>query len=324
VKPKETDNKNALLEPSQMAHDAVAEHLRTGGSTFDPRTGQNLAGSRHHAVTIAPEHSEVRNRPSTPQEHDNFVQAHRETFVKHMNSAVGTHHDPETGLHHIEIVGLTPSKNAAIEMASHLGEKHIHSLHNDEKTPTIGDGFQGSPMSVDDRLRHLHQQSPKREPYSGTHFSDKKLDIIEGARRGELGDAKTPSAHADSSRVHLGTKTGMGPDAPGGFYSVKAGAPAPAFAAAKAHSHPVRGQFAFGSTEHPEFKQGYADGVQKASMAGADPQTAHRLGLNSAEHALQDAGYDGYHSPAHPNVRFHFGDHTVVSPQQNTQKKPVK
>jgi hypothetical protein len=312
-----------ISQPSQMAHEAVAEHHRTGGSTFDPRTSQNMAGSRHHAVGVAPEHAEVRHRPPTPEEHDNFVTAHRAIFERHMNSAVGTHHDPETGLHHMEIVGLTPSKNAAIEMAAHLGEKHIHSLHNDEKIPSVGDGFQGSPMDVHGRLRHLHEQSPKRESYSGTHFSDKKLDIIEGARRGESGDAKIPASNADAARVHLGTKTGMGPDAPGGFYSVKAGAAAPPFAASKAHSHPVRGQFAFASTEHPAFKQGYADGVQKATLAGADPKTAHHLGLNSAEHALQDEGYDGYHSPSHPNVRFHFGDHVVTRPQ-DVQKKQVK
>lgn len=306
-----------------MAHEAVAEHLRTGGSTFDPRSGKNLAGSRHHAVSIAPEHSTVRNRPPTPEEHDSFVATHHELFAKHMNSAVGTHHDSSTGLHHLDIIGLTPSKNAAVEMAAHLGEGHTHNLANDEKTPVGGTGFQGSHLTPEQRLQHLHGASPKRETYSGTHFSDKKLDTIEGARRGDQGTAKMPSANADSARVHLGTKTGMGPDAPGGFYSVKAGATAPAFLAAKAHSHAVRGQFAFGSTEHPAFKQGYADGVQKAALSGADPKTAHGLGLNSAEHALQDAGYDGYISPKHPNVAFHFGDHAVISPQ-DAQMKPVK
>ncbi len=295
-----------------MAHEAVAEHLRTGGSTFDPRTGQNMVGSRHHAVGIAPEHSVVLNRPPTPHEHDAFVATHHQLLSSHANSAVGTFHDPDTGMHHMEIVGLTPSKNAALEMAAHLGESHVHNLTNDEKTSTgAKNEYRASDSTPEERLKHLHSQSPKRELYSGTHFSDRKLDIIEGARRGEPGDAKTPSSHADAARVHLGTKTGMGPDAPAGFYSVKAGHPAPPSELSKPHSHPVRGQFAFGSTEHPEFKQGYADGVQKAALAGADPQTAHHLGLNTAEHALQDAGYDGYHSPKHPGIVFHFGDHAL-------------
>jgi len=312
----------AIAEPSQMAHEAVAEHLRTGGSTFDPRSGQNLAGSRHHVVTVAPEHSVALNHPPTPEEHDAFVAAHHELLRSRTNSAVGTFHNPEDSMHYIEIVGLTPSKNAALEMAAHLGEGHVHNLANDEKTSTGAKAeFRASDSTPEERLRHLHSQSPKRELYSGTHFSDRKLDVIEGARRGEPGDAKTPASHSDAARVHLGTKTGMGPDAPAGFYSVKAGHPAPPSELAKPHSHQVRGQFAFASTEHPEFKRGYAEGVQKAALAGADPQTAHHLGLNTAEHALQDEGYDGYYSPKHNGLRFHFGDHVVSHAHSVDAKK---
>ena len=67
----------------------------------------------------------------------------------------------------------------------------------------------------------------------------------------------------------------------------------------------------------------------------ADDKTAHHLGLNNAEHALQDQGFDGYLSPTHPAVRFHFGDHDAepvqshqpmeaedVKPKQQTQKFP--
>ena len=88
----------------------------------------------------------------------------------------------------------------------------------------------------------------------------------------------------------------------------------------KPHAYTVRGNFAFGSTESPEFKKGYQFGSQLAQQNGADPKTAHALGLNNAEHALQDAGYDGYESPAHPGVRFHFGDHDA-EPVQTHQHK---
>jgi hypothetical protein len=295
-----------------MAHKAIAEHARAGGSTFDPRTGDNLSGTRNIAVGIAPEHAFIHDKPFTAQDHDNFVAAHHEVLSKHSHSAVGTYHDSSTGLHHMEIVGLTPSKNAALDMAGHMGEKHVYNLATDDKIPTGEVESKPSHLSVDQRFDHLRAASPKRETYSGTHFSDKPLDKIEGARRGELGAKKMPATNADSARVHLGTKTGLGPDAPGGFYSIKAGEAAPALAAAKQHSYRVRGQFAFGSTESPEFKNGYAAASQHALAAGAKPDIAHHLGLNAAEHALQDAGYDGYHSPAHPNVRFHFGDHEAV------------
>jgi len=97
----------------------------------------------------------------------------------------------------------------------------------------------------------------------------------------------------------------------------------------------VRGNFAFGSTDSPEFQQGYAQGFADATQKGADPSTAHKLGLNHAEHALRDTGYDGYFSPHHPNVRFHFGDakaepHVpseapeLTPPAKPSEGKPVK
>jgi hypothetical protein len=300
-------------QPTQMAHEAIREHENTGGSTFDPRSGKNLAGTRNIAVNIAPEHSSIHNRAITAQDHDNFVATHHEVLSKHSNSAVGTHQDPDTGLHHMEIVGLTPSKTAALDMAGHTGEHHVYNLATDEKIPT------GQPLSrrqshldIDQRFEHLRNVSPKRETYSGTHFSAEKLDKIDGSRRGEPGSKKRPPTDADHIRVRLGTKTGQGPDAPGGFYTVKAGAPAPPLAAEKKHAHKVRGQFAFATTDHPAFKAGYAQAHQNALQQGANPLVAHGLGLNGGEKGLEDAGFDGYSSTKHPDIRFHFGSHDLA------------
>ena len=307
--------------PSQTSQEAVIEHAKTGGSTFDTRTGKNLAGSRNVAVGIAPEHSQILDHPPTSQEHEHFVGTVHHILSKHANSAVGTHHDELTGIHRIEVVGLTPSKLAALHMAQHLGEDHAFNLATSEKIPTGNFGPpQPSHMSIDRRFEKLREDSPKREPYHGTHFSDKKLDKIQGAHRGALGAKGMAAANADSKRIHAGTKAGHGADAPAGFYTVKAGHIAPAMDANKPHAYTVRGNFAFGSTESPEFKKGYQFGSQLAQQNGADPKTAHALGLNNAEHALQDAGYDGYESPAHPGVRFHFGDHDAEPVQTHLHK----
>ena len=301
----------APLGPTKIAQDAISTHAKTGGSTFDPRTGHNLAGSRNIAVGIAPEHAVVTKRPPTPADHDQFTAAHHEVLAKHAHAAVGTSYDPDSGLHHMEIVGLTPSKTAALEMASHLGENHAYNLANDEKIPTNAQGgFQGSHLNVEQRLDHLREASPKREPYSGTHFSAEKLDMIHGSRRGSPQKGAQPDA--DAARVRLGTKTGMGKDAPAGFYSHKEGSIPDAGTATKPHAYAVRGQFAFASTTHPAFQQGYAEGSQHAAAQGATPDVAHKIGLNHAEHALSDAGFDGYTSPTHPNMRFHFGSHEAV------------
>jgi len=310
----------APAAPSKLAEQAIHDHIKTGGSTVDPRTGQNLSGTRNIAVGIAPEHAAVHEKVPTPREHDDFVAMNHDVLEKHQNSAVGTHYDPRTGMHHMEVVGLTPSKNAALEMGAHLGENHVYNLATDEKIPTGAAGRAPSHLSVDQRFDYLRAKSPTRQPYTGTHFSDEKLDKIEGARRGELGAKKMPATNADHKRVRLGTKTGAGPDAPDGFYSVKAGHIAPPLMAAKKHPHQVRGSFAFATTDHPAFQQGYAAGHQNALAAGAKPDVAHGLGLNAAEHALSDAGFDGYTTPTHPGVHFHFGSHAI----ENDKTEKVK
>ena len=299
--------------PSEMSRQAVMEHARTGGSTFDTRTGKNLSGSNNIAVGISPESAHILDHPPTSAEHETFTASVHHITSKHMNSAIGSHHDEETGLHHLEVVGLTPSKIAAVRMAQHMGEDHAFNLATDEKIPT--GHFGPKPVSyknVHQRLEELHQNSPKREPYAGTHFSDKKLDKIQGAHRGALGAKGVDASRSDAARIHAGTKAGFGNDAPAGFYSVKQGHAAPAMEAAKPHAYSVRGHFAFGSTDSPEFRSGYANGVAHAKASGADDKTAHYLGLNNAEHSLADSGFDGYSNPRHPGIRFHFGDADAV------------
>lgn len=295
-------------EHPQIASEALQEHVKTGGSTFDPRTGQNLAGSRHYAVGVSPETAQAHATAPTPEQYNSFVAEHRDILARHPNTAVGTQYDPATGLHRMEVVGTTTSKPAAQQMAAHLGEDHAYHLATDNKVPTGANGdWQPSPMSAQERLQQLNSATPPKETYSGTHFSDAKLDMIDGSRRGATGEKGTNTG-AEAARLRLGTKTGLGQDAPGGFYTYTADALPDSTVSSRKTAYRVRGQMAFGTTDSPEFQTGYANGVQKALESGADQQTAHQLGLNAAEHALKDAGYDGYYSPKHPNTRFHFGN----------------
>lgn len=289
-----------------VANSALQEHLSTGGSTVDPRTGQSLAGTRHYTVGVSPETAQAHPTAPTPEQYSQFVAEHRDVLARNPNTAIGTSYDPTTGLHKIELVGTTTSKPAAQALAAHLGEDHAYHLGTDQKIPTGAAGdWQPSPMDVHARLKELAARTPQKETYAGTHYSDAAVDMIDGARRGSSGGA-------EAARLRLGTQTGMGEDAPGGFHTYKSGALPDTAMAGKKNVYQVRGRMAFASTDHPEFQQGYADGVQRASLAGADPQTAHQLGLNAAERAVQDAGFDGYFSPKHPNTRFHFGSEPAV------------
>lgn len=294
-------------EHPAVAKQALTEHSAYGGSTTDPRTGASLNGTKNWSVGVAPEATQVSERPFTTQEYNDFATMHKDTLGQHQNSAIGTSYDPKTGLHSMEIVATTPSKTAAAGMASTLGEDHVFHLGTNEVVPTgAGDERPLTHLSIDDRLQQLRDNTPNKAPFSGTHFSDAKLDTIDGARRG------TSGVGAESGRLRLGSQTGMGPDAPPGFHAYQSGSLPEAQIAGKKNAYSVRGQMAFGTTDEPIFQSGYKEGVQNALAKGADPQTAHQLGLNNAEHAMQNAGFDGYHTPQNPSARFVFGSHDVT------------
>lgn len=312
-------------EHPQVAADIIRRHHQHGGSTTDPRDGHDMVGEHGIVIAIAPEHSVVSNRPPTAQQVQQFAGQHRDVFNKHPELHVGTHHDPQTHTHSLEIVAKTSSKGAANNLAHHIGENHAFNLQTGQKHLTGATEPQQPFMNLDQRVTELRAQTPQKEPYVGTHFSDTRHDgMIEGSRRGAIGPKGVPDS-ADFGRVRLGSTTGKGDDAPAGFTSYMNGSIPPPGVASKKHSHIVRGNFAFGSTQSPEFKQGYLEGFNDAMRKGADPQMAHKLALNHAEHAMRDTGYDGIFSPAHPNARFHFGDHAAEphAPSEAPELKPI-
>jgi hypothetical protein len=264
----------------------IMDHAATGGSTVDPRTGESLVGKRLWAVGAAPEAAMVSTNPPTHEELAGFAAMHQSVFDQHPNAHIGTAHDPETGLHHTEIVAVTPSKNAALDAATQFGENHIYNLATDEKVPT---GHQGDrptvPESISERFQALRDSSPPKQPFSGVHYSDAKLDFIDGSRRGTSGVGQ------ENSRLR-----GNDGDAPAGFYVYKAGTLAEPQLAARKNAYPVRGNFAFAdAATDPTYAEAYNTG-----------------GPNSAERALQDQGYDGYYSSKHPGIHFIFGSHQLA------------
>jgi len=281
-----------LGEHPTVASEAVSEHLRGGGSTFSPLTGENLSGRNLYAANAVPEASQVSTHPPTVPEYQQFVQQHSDVLARHPNAAVGTYYDPQSNLHHTEITLTTPNKSAALEQASRLGEKNIYNLQTHETVPTGASEPDVIPHTIDERFDQARAATPSRTPYSGTHFSDTKLDTIEGARRGASG------VGAEGARL----KSGEG--APPGFYAYDAHTLPENAIGSRKFANPVKGSFAFGSTDSPEFQTAY----QTAIHAGADPGAA----LNAGEHALRDAGYDGYANPAHPNTKFIFGNHQIT------------
>lgn len=280
----------------------LSEHALTGGSTFT-HEGRNLSGSRNWVTGVYPEAARISERPFSEQEYEEFKSTHSDLLSRHPNAAIGTHFDPHSSLHTMEVVGTTPVKSSAHEVAHDLGEHSVFGLEDMKDDPTGIDERQFHPSTVDERLSKLRENNPHRKPFSGVHYSDKPLDVIEGGRRGSSGIG------AEASRLKLGSQTGHGPDAPSGFYAYESNHVAEGPMSARKSSTPVRGHFAFASTEDENFKNAYVGGKMRAQASGADEATSHSLGLNSAEHAVKDAGFDGYINPAHAQTRFLFGSY---------------
>ena len=297
-------------EHPTVARDALNEHNLSGGSTFNPRTGESMAGTRNYAAGVAPDTATVFERPPTAEEYNNFVTANRDVLARNPNAHVGTSIDPDTGHHYLEVVGTTPNKTAALQAATAAGEKSIYHLGHGITTPTDYLGAErpyvaGTP--IDDRLSALADAAPSKSTYSGVHYSDMSgLDSIDGSRRGTSGTS------AEAARLRLGSQTGLGKDAPPGFHTYQSGSLPDAAVSGRKNAYNIRGQFAFGTTDSPEFVNEYNRVSQNALDAGADATTAHRLGLNAGEHGLRDAGYDGYYAPSSPNARLIFDSHDVA------------
>lgn len=286
-------------------HPALNDHARSGGSTY--RGDQSMAGTNRWAVGVSPETARSSVRGFTPEDYDDFSAQHSDLLAQHPNSAVGTSQD-QHGIHYLELVGFTPSQHAAQIGGAALGESSVFHLGTNKSQDT---GHVGDrplvPHSVSERLQMLATGDHPAEPFSGIHFSDAKLDTIDGSRRGSSG------VGAESGRVRLGSQTGLGPDAPPGFHVYSANSLAEPQVAGRKNAHVVSGKFAFGSTASPEFLEAYEAARADAKAKGADDRTAHGIGANAGEQALYGAGYDGVSNPSQPSTRLVFGSHTLPS-----------
>jgi hypothetical protein len=284
---------------------ALDSHLTTGGSTFDPRTGKNLAGSNNWAVGVAPEHTVVSTHPFTPEQYNDFVGLHRDLLQRNPNLHVGTWADP-TGLHYMDVTATTPNKAAAVQMGKELNQKSIFHLGRGEELPTGGTGEPvSSPFSVDYRAQAMTAATPEKKPFAGYHLSNDKLDYIDGNRRGAPQAGTGQAVGQESPRLNVKSQFGVGQDAPPGFYAYSNGTrPEPAVVSRK-FSHEIRGNFALADVTDPKWNDAAHAAYEDAFDKTGNDTVATYASVNAKEHAIRDAGYDGYTSPG-TGINFFF------------------
>lgn len=152
------------------------------------------------------------------------------------------------------------------------------------------------------------QSGPPKKPFSGTHFSDAQIDggVLHGSRRGS-----SPQA-ADAHRIHLGN------GAPAGVYVYNDHSVGHPQITGRKNAYRVSGDKAIAQIESEPIwmdtlKKSYQDGL----AGGKDQQTAFFSAINDSEHALRDAGYDGYTSSKQPHTTFLFGDQQIDNDPKN-------
>jgi len=159
------------------------------------------------------------------------------------------------------------------------------------------------------------QFSPPKTPFAGTHFTDANVEggVLHGARRGS-----SPQA-SDAHRVKLGR------GAPAGVHAYRAGHVAHPSIASRKNAVGISGDKAIADIDGAaratwataltqSFKENVANGV--------DPAMAKAVAANSAEHALLEAGYDGYEASKHqPGSVFLFGDQKIDKAQNQNETK---
>lgn len=162
---------------------------------------------------------------------------------------------------------------------------------------------------------------PEKTPFVGRHYSDNdiKSGILDGGRRGaSRKDGTSTGEEAD--------RLTAGQGAPPGVYAYDANSIGEPGITSRKNMYIVQGPKAIldiGTSDL--WNQALDSAKQDATIQDTNPKLAEHSAINSAEHAVQAAGYDGYRNTKshHPGIVFLFGDHPVEGSSSYPKKSPL-
>jgi hypothetical protein len=194
---------------------------------------------------------------------------------------------------------------------------HVRMFHDPETGTTLGFSAKEevTPEAVKSKLAASRkayglnpeeskvEKAPEKEDFRGVHYSGVPAEngVIGGASRGKA------NAGSEAARVALGAEPGV--------YAYREGARPEPQIASRANKYNIEGKKAIADISGAQkdlFTKAYQT-AKEASIAAGDYDTvAGHKGLNAAETALKNAGYDGYeHKEYYPGSTFLFGDQKV-------------
>jgi hypothetical protein len=278
--------------------------VKNGGSTLNLTRG-NLAGTRNFAVSLFPELTQkIEGRPITPADIQGFLDKNRQ-LLSDPRLSFGTWVDPN-GTTWLDIVATTPVKKNAMELAQRYNQKAIYNLKTGEEIATGATGATGEMLTeVPPQARFAQVEAgPARERFQGTHYSNAKTDVLRGDMRGSSG----------IGQEKLRLKEGQGA-APGVYvYGPETVRPEDMIVT-RPYKHKVEGDFALANLDDNDvWNTTLTEAFKKHKAEGANDTQAMLRAVNDAEHALRDAGYDGYYR-GKKDITFLFDDQPVAQAQ---------
>jgi hypothetical protein len=124
--------KERAVALGELDNNVIKTHMETGGSTFDPRTGRNMAGEDMWAIPASKDTEWVLDEPPTPDDIAAFRLFNRELLSDPKNF-VGTWHNKADNKHYLDVSQLHPTREAALDAGAKGGQIAAYHLKSGEE-----------------------------------------------------------------------------------------------------------------------------------------------------------------------------------------------
>ncbi len=143
-----------------LVNQILATHQQTGGSTFNLRTGQNLAGQKFYSVSPFKELEQILDHDPTSQDITDFMSrpgVREKLFDPSGEYSLGTWRDSESGQTYLDVVVTTPKLERAIEIGRQANQ--IAAFDLSKVDPRTGEVAEGAEIPIQERMLKLYHWS---------------------------------------------------------------------------------------------------------------------------------------------------------------------
>lgn len=125
---------NNIVPKADPLDAAILKAHESGGSTFDPRTGQNMTGKNRWAVGAHPDRTMTLDRAPTAEDLRTFREKNAD-LLKDKDAYVGTWFDKANNKHVFDVTRLYGSKGLATKVAQEMNQDAIFNLKTFTEAP---------------------------------------------------------------------------------------------------------------------------------------------------------------------------------------------